>query len=260
MKTFLSISLLGFTLSLSTTAALVPVGKTIDYKDSANIALEGFLANPKAKGKHPAVIIVHEWMGLGSYAKKRAQMVAELGYVAFAADIYGKGIRAKNNDEAATLATKYKTNRPLLQERVKAAFDYVSKLPNVDANKIAVIGYCFGGTTALELARSGAPVLGTISFHGGLSNPTPENAKNIRGKVLVLHGADDPYVNPEEVNAFVEEMKKAKVDWQMVQYSGTVHSFTNWEVPMVAGAGAGYNELSDKRSWEAMKVFFHEIF
>lgn len=242
----------------STQSFAAPTG-TVDYKQG-DTTLEGYLVTPKTKGKHPAIIVVHEWMGITGYTKKRAQMLADLGYVAFAADIYGKGVRPKNTDEAGALATKYKEgDRALMRARALAAYDYVAKLPNVNPKKIVVLGYCFGGTTALELARSGVELAGTVSFHGGLSTANPEDAKNIKGKVLALHGGDDPYVPQKEVEAFQQEMRNAKVDWQFISYGGAVHSFTNWDTPMKPGAGAGYNASADKRSWIAMKDFLKEI-
>jgi dienelactone hydrolase len=234
--------------------------KSFEYKQGETV-LEGYLAYDSIGAKKkPAVIIVHDWDGLGEYEKKRTHMVAELGYVAFAADIYGKGVRPTPGEEAGKMSSSYKNNISLLRERVKAAYNEVAKMPNVDPTKIAVMGYCFGGTTALELARSGADIKGVVSFHGGLSTPDPKDAKNIKGKVLALHGADDPYVQEKEVLAFQNEMKNAKVDWQMNLYSGAVHAFTDWELPQDNSKGVAYNPSADKRSWEAMKIFFKEIF
>ena len=147
-----------------------------------------------------------------------------------------------------------------MRQRVLAALDELKKNPKVDEKRIAAIGYCFGGTAVLELARSGAPILGVVTFHGGLDTPTPGDAKNIKGKVLVLHGADDPYVPPEQVAAFQEEMRKGGVDWQMVFYADAVHSFTKPAAGTDKSKGNAYNEKADKRSWEAMKSFFKEIF
>ena len=233
--------------------------KNVEYKQG-EVTLQGYLAHTtKGPKKKPAVIIVHDWDGIGEYEKKRAKMVAELGYVAFAADIYGKDVRPKSMEESATLSGSYKKNIPLLRDRIKAAYDTVSKMPNVDPKKIAVMGYCFGGTTALELARSGADIKGAVSFHGGLSTPDPKDASNIKGKVLVLHGADDTYVPEKEVLAFQNEMRNAKVNWEMVSYGGAVHSFSHWELDQDNSKGAAYNPTADKRSWEAMKNFFKEV-
>jgi dienelactone hydrolase len=223
--------------------------------------LEGYLAyDDSFSGKRPGVLVVHEWKGLGEYEKKRARMLAELGYVAFAGDIYGKGVRAVTTQEAAHLSGKYKSERPLLRARVKAALEVLKTLPLTDPARTAAIGYCFGGTTVLELARSGAAVRGVVSFHGGLATPAPDDARNIKARVLVLHGADDPYVRPDEVAAFQKEMKIGGVDWQMVYYGGAVHSFTKKASGDDPSRGVAYNEKADKRSWEAMKKFFGEIF
>lgn len=232
----------------------------IEYKEG-DTTLQGYVAyDDSVISKRPGVLIIHQWKGLGDYEKKRAEMLAKLGYVAFAADIYGKDIRPKDAKEAGEFAGKYKSDRDLLRKRVRAGFEQMKKHRAVDGQKVAAIGYCFGGTTALELARSGADVNGIVSFHGGLATPTPEDAKNIKGRVLALHGADDPFVPSEEVLAFEEEMRKANVDWQLVAYGNAVHSFTDWNAGNDNSKGSAYNEKADKRSWEAMKVFFQELF
>jgi dienelactone hydrolase len=234
--------------------------RTIEYKQGDTV-LEGFLAYDTAgSAKKPGVLVVHEWTGLGSYAKNRAEQLARLGYVAFAADIYGKGIRPANPKDAAATAAIYKNNRSLLRLRVNAALDELRRQENVDTANIAAIGYCFGGTTVLELARSGAQIKGIVSFHGGLDTPNLQDAKNIQAKVLVLHGADDPYVPAEQVKVFEDEMRNASVDWQLVKYAKAVHSFTNPEAGNDNSKGAAYNLDADRRSWEAMKTFFNEIF
>lgn len=234
--------------------------EVIEYKQG-DAVLEGYLAYDDAvKGKRPSVLIVHEWMGVNPYVKKRAEQLAKLGYVAFAADIYGKGVRPKNSDEAAAESKKYKTDRQLMRARVNAGLDVLKKHKLVDTKRTAAIGYCFGGTTVLELARGGADINGIVSFHGGLDSLNPNDAKNIKGKVLALHGGDDPFVPAEQVAAFQDEMRKANVDWHMVVYGGAVHSFTNPDAGNDNSKGAAYNEKADKRSWEDMKQFFSEIF
>jgi dienelactone hydrolase len=235
------------------------VTQTIEYKQG-DTTLEGYLAYDDAiAGKRPGVLVVHQWLGLTDYEKHRAEQLAQLGYVAFCADIYGKGTRPKDVSEAGPLAGKYKNDRALLRERVKAALDVLAKNEFVDPKRIAAIGYCFGGTTVLELARSGAEVNGVVSFHGGLDSPTPADGKNITGKVLVLAGADDPFQKPEDLTAFENEMRDNKVDWQIVLFGGAVHSFTQPN-PGFSNPGAKYNEKADQRSWQAMKDFFAEIF
>ena len=233
--------------------------ETVEYRQG-DTTLEGFLAYDDAiSGKRPGVLVVHQWFGLTDYEKHRATMLAQLGYVAFCADIYGKGVRPKDVSEAGALAGKYKNDRTLLRARVNAGLDELKKNEFVDTNRVAAIGYCFGGTTVIELARSGADLNGVVSFHGGLDSPTPADGKNIKCKVLALAGADDPFQKPEDLTAFESEMRDNKVDWQIVFYGGAVHAFTQPD-PGFVNAGAKYNEKADKRSWEAMKTFFAEIF
>jgi dienelactone hydrolase len=225
------------------------------------VTMEGYVAFDAAKkGPRPGILIVHDWMGLGKFSKDKADELAKQGYVAFAVDIYGKGVRPKNAEEAAKLATKYKEDYKLLRGRVKAAFDKLAGMGEVNGKKIVVMGYCFGGTTALELARSGAPIVGAVSFHGGLSTPAPGDAKNIKGKVLVLHGADDPYVPPTEVEAFKSEMKKGGVDMEFVAYKGAVHSFTNPAADDVNMKGVAYQAAADRESWAAFQKFLGKVF
>jgi dienelactone hydrolase len=245
--------------ALLTGARAEIVTKAVEYKEG-DTTLEGWVAyDDSVKGARPGVLIVHQWKGLGAYEKMRAEMLAKMGYVAFACDIYGKGIRPTAMQDAAAQAGKYKNDRPLLRKRVNAGLQTLLKQEGVDKKKVAAIGYCFGGTTALELARSGADIGGVVSFHGGLSSPNPEDAKNIKAKVLALHGADDPNVPPAEVAAFEKEMRDAKVDWQLVAYGNAVHSFTDKGAGNDNSKGAAYNEKADRRSWEAMKDLFAEI-
>ena len=236
------------------------VTKMVEYKEGET-TLEGFLVYDNSiKTPRPGVLIVHQWKGVGAYEKMRAEMLAKLGYVAFACDIYGKGVRPTAVPEAAAQAGKYKSDRALLRKRVNAGFETLLAQEGVDKKRSGAIGYCFGGTTALELARSGADVAGVVSFHGGLGSPTPDDAKKIKGKVLALHGADDPHVPPAEVAGFEKEMRDGKVDWQLVAYGNAVHSFTDRGAGNDNSKGSAYNEKADQRSWEAMKDFFAEIF
>jgi dienelactone hydrolase len=234
--------------------------QAVEYKQGST-ALEGYLAYDSAlEGRRPGVLVIHEWTGLGDYVKKRAETLAGMGYVAFCADIYGKGIRPQTPDEAGRTAGVYKNDRTLTRLRAQAALDILLKNPYVDPRRVAVIGYCFGGMVALELARGGAPLAGVVTFHGALDTPTPGEAKNIKAKVLALHGADDPYVTAAQVAAFEDEMRKGRVDWQLVKYGGAVHAFTNPASGNDPTKGVAYNEKADQRSWEAMKEFFAEIF
>ncbi len=254
---FVAMAMLG----LTGIAETKMITKTVEYRQ-ADTVLEGYLAyDDSVSGKRPGVLVVHEWNGLGDYVKNRAQQLARLGYVAFCADIYGKGIRPETAEASAKEAAKYRgTDRSLLRARARAGLDELRKQPMADPDRLASIGYCFGGTTVLELARSGAEMRGVVSFHGGLDTPNPADAKNIRGKVFVLHGADDPIVPPPQVAAFEDEMRKGGVDWYMVVYGGAVHSFTNPASGDDPSKGIAYNRKADLRSWEAMKSFFNEIF
>lgn len=229
--------------------------ETVEYKDG-NTTLEGYLAYDSSyAGRRPAVLVVHQWKGLSDYEKKRCEMLAGLGYVAFAVDVYGKGIRPKTAQEAGAQAGTYKKDRALLRHRVKVGLDWLRRQKRVDGGKIAAIGYCFGGTAVIELARSGADVRGVVSFHGGLDSPTPADGGNIKCAVLALHGADDPFVAEKDLVAFEAEMRASKVDWQLVKYGGAVHSFTDWNATGEM-RGAQYDERADRRSWEAMRQFF----
>jgi dienelactone hydrolase len=233
--------------------------QTVEYRQG-DATLEGYLAYDDAlTGKRPGVLVVHQWKGLGDYEKKRAEMLAQLGCVAFCADIYGKGIRPQTVAEAGAQAGKYKSDRALLRLRVNAGLDTLKQNELVDARRVAAIGYCFGGTTVLELARSGADLAGVVSFHGGLDSPTPADGRNIKCKILACHGADDPFEKPADLAAFESEMRDAGVDWRLYQYGGAVHSFTDWTADGSL-PGAKYNERADHRSWADMKQFFAEIF
>jgi dienelactone hydrolase len=235
------------------------VTQTVEYQQG-DTPLEGYVAyDDSVAGKRPGVLIVHQWLGLTGYEKHRAEQLAQLGYVAFCADIYGKGVRPNGVNEAGPLSTKYKADRQLLRARVNAGLNEMKKNELVDTSRVAAIGYCFGGTTVIELALSGADLNGVVSFHGGLDAPNPADAKNIKCKVLALAGADDPFQKPEDLTAFESEMRDAKVDWQIAFYGGAVHSFTQPD-PGFVNPGAQYNEKADKRSWQAMQDFFAEIF
>ena len=246
-------------LALALTARAEVKTETVEYKQGDTV-LQGLMAyDTEVQGKRPAVLVVHQWKGLGPYETKRAEMLAKLGYTVLAVDIYGKGVRANNPKDASQLAAKYKGDRALLRARVNAGLETLKKHALVDPKRVVAMGYCFGGTTVLELARSGADVVGVVSFHGGLSTPNVEDAKKIKARVLALHGADDPFVPPAEVAGFEDEMRKAGVDWQLVAYGGAVHSFTDWNAGNDNSKGAAYNEKAEQRSWEAMKAFFAEV-
>jgi dienelactone hydrolase len=230
----------------------------VDYRHD-DLVLQGYFAYDDAvQGKRPAVMVVHEWWGHGPYARKRAEQLAGLGYLAFAADMYGKGVYADDHEKAGKLAGAIRSDRAIMRERALAGVDFMRKHRLADPARLAAVGYCFGGTTVLELARSGADLKGVASFHGALDTPAPEATRSVKAKVLVLHGGDDSYVNAS-VPAFQEEMRRAKADWQMISYGGAVHSFTVPAAGDDPSKGMAYDASADKRSWRAMKDFLEEV-
>lgn len=236
------------------------VTETVAYFDG-DTELEGFLVYDNSKsGLQPGVIVVHQWTGISEYEMKRAEMLAELGYVAFVADIYGKGVRPKTREESGATASKYRNDIPLFRSRINSALKEFRKSGKADNSNIAAIGYCFGGGAVLELARSGADIKGVVSFHGSLGTPNLEDANNIKAKVLVLHGNIDPAVPKESIDNFFKEMEDANVDYKFIGYAGAVHSFSKWDAGDNVASGNAYNETADKRSWIDMQVFFDEIF
>lgn len=250
MKQIFRIAMVCLAAAASTVLAGAIETETFDYAHE-DVALEGYLAKPqKINEPVPAVLVFHQWGGPSELEFDRARRLAELGYVALAADVYGKGYRPETTEERAALSGAYKQNRELFRERVLAALDAVRALPYVNADKVTAVGYCFGGTAVLELARAGATVKGVVSTHGGLSSPTPEDAENITAKVLVLHGADDPYVPPAEVEAFKKEMEDAGVDYTFIAYPGAVHSFSDKDAGTDPSTGAAYNPEVDAMAWQ----------
>jgi dienelactone hydrolase len=223
--------------------------------------LEGLLVYDNSiQTPRPGVLVFPEWWGLNDYPKHRAEQLAQLGYVALAADMYGDDRVTDSPADATRWSSEVKGDLDLLRGRASAALDVLAKDPHVDPSRIAAIGYCFGGTVALELARSGAPMVGVVSFHGGLDTARPEDAANIKGKILVCTGGDDAFVPPSQVQAFEAEMRQGHVDWQVLTYGGAHHAFTNPAADSHHIANIAYNAQADRRSWEAMKGFFEEIF
>lgn len=235
------------------------VTKTVEYKQDGTIC-KGYLAYDDAiRGRRPGVLVVHEYWGLNDFARKKAEQLAGLGYVAFAADIYGQGLVTTDPKEASHLAGEMGGNLPLLRARAQAALKALAETPGADPQRLAAIGFCFGGTTVLELAYSGADLKGVVSFHGGLTAPQPEELKSIKAAILVLHGADDPHVKPEAITAFQEAMRQGGIDWQMVYFGGAVHAYMNPAANNRA-AGVAYDARAARRSWQYMQDFFKEIF
>ncbi len=233
--------------------------KTVIYKQNDQ-EFEGFVVYPKTlKGKAPGVLLVANWLGNSDETRFQAQRIADLGYIVFAADIYGKGIRPKGPEEAGALAGKYKGDRKLFRERLNLGLERLKAFPEVDSKRLLAAGYCFGGTGVLELARSGADLKGVVSFHGGLDSPTPADGQHIKAKVLVLHGADDPLIKAEDRKAFEDEMRQGGVDWQLYSFGGAVHSFTDKSAGSDKSKGVAYNAEADARSFAAFQNFAKEV-
>src|SRR5882762_8067071 len=203
--------------------------ETIEYKDG-DVTLRGYLAfDEKTSGKRPAVLVMPEAVGLGAHAKKRAERLAELGYVALAGDPYGNGLELATVEEAIQLAGKLFADLAKARQRARVALDKLASLPQADSSRLAAIGFCMGGTFGLELARDGAPLTGVVTFHSGLQTQRPAERGKLKAKILVCNGADDPLVPFDHVKAFADEMTNAGADWQIISYGGTKHSFTNPE-------------------------------
>ena len=253
------IAILLFVLAASGVHAEITT-RSIEYM-SGGTTMEGYLSfDDSITQETPTVLIFHEWWGINPYVERRAKEIAELGYVAFCVDIYGKGIRPATPAEAGQQATIYRKDPMLMRARAKAGLDAILNYPFVDKDRIAAIGYCFGGGAALELARSGADLVGVASFHGNLDTQYPAGKGDIKGKVLILHGADDPVTPPAKLASFEAEMKAAGVDWQVNIYCDAVHAFTNPDSGNDPSKGAAYNKNADLRSWKALKIFLNEIF
>ena len=256
-RLMLSLAVIGLT--LTTVAAPARAGQEVTY--SANgTTLKGYIARPaKADGKRAAVLVVHEWWGNNDYLRKRADMLAGLGYVALALDMYGDGKTVTHPKDAGALAGEVRKNMDVAEKRFRAAMALLAGQPDVDARRLAAIGYCFGGGMVLEMARRGLPLAAVVSFHGSLPTQTPAKPGGVKAKVLVLNGADDSFVKPEQIEAFKKEMQAAGVDYRFVSYPGAVHGFTN---PAATENGKkynlplAYNAEVDRQSWEEMRKLF----
>ena len=221
----------------------------------------GMLAVPDGDGRRPGILVCHEGPGLDDHARAVAARLAdELGYVAFALDYHGDGKPLESRDEMMARIGEFRTD-PLRARVIGAAgLDVLCAEPRTDPTRLAAIGYCFGGTLSFELARGGADLKAAVGFHAGLGTARPDDAKNIKGKVLALIGADDPIVNNDQRREFEEEMTAGGVDWQLVVYGGAVHSFTNPRASQIDLPGIAYHEATDRRSWQAMCDLFAEVF
>ena len=233
---------------------------TVHYQDG-DVKLQGYLMWDDAiDGKRPGVIVVHEWWGLNDYARKRAEMLAQLGYVAFAVDMYGKDKVTEHASEAKGWMTQISGNIEHWQRRALLGLEQLRKHELVDDSRVAAIGYCFGGATVMQMAYSGADLQGVVSFHGSLPVPDEEQAKNIKARVLVAHGEADGFIPGERIGRFKAALSQAQVDWQMLIYGGARHGFTNPGAGRYGLDGVRYDEKADRRSWLAMQQFFNEMF
>ncbi|TXT21899.1 MAG: dienelactone hydrolase [Gallionellaceae bacterium] len=255
---FLSIALL----CLTTSAFAAVQGKEISYTANGT-TLKGWIAwDDAAKGQRPAVLVVHEWWGHNPYARKRANMLAELGYVALAVDMYGDGKQANHPDDAGKFAGEVSKNKPLAKARFEAAMKLLRVQRNVDGGKLAAIGYCFGGSMVLNMAREGADLKGVASFHGGLGTDAPAQPGKVKAQVRVFTGADDKMIPAAQVDGFRQEMEKAGVSYKVVSYPGALHSFTNPDADEYAkkfNLPIAYHAEADKDSWAQLQGFLAEV-
>lgn len=259
---FFSVLMLVLAGGLSSGFAKIQV-KTVEYS-SQGVEMKGYLAYDDAvKGVRPGVLVVHEWWGLNDYAKRRARMLAALGYTALAVDMYGGGKQAMHPDDAKKFSSELMGKFDVAKARFETAMDFIKKQPTVDPGRIAAIGYCFGGGVVLNMARQGADLKGVVSFHGSLAPVKPAAPGEVKAKILVLNGADDKFVPKEQIEAMKNEMANANVDYKFINYPGAIHSYTNpdstaygkkFKLPL------GYNAAADKKSWQDMKDFLIMIF
>jgi dienelactone hydrolase len=252
-------------LGITGVAAAEPriLGKAVDYS-AQGVVMKGYLAYDESiTGKRPGVLVVHEWWGLNDYARKRARMLAELGYTALAVDMYGDGKQAMHPDDAKAFSSELMKNFDVAQARFVTAMEFLKQQPTVDPGRIAAIGYCMGGGVVLNMARQGVELKGVASFHGSLTAVKPAQPGVIKAKILVLNGGADKFITPEQIEAFKQEMKAAGADFQFISYPDALHSFTNPEATELGkkfNMAVAYNAKADKESWDEMKKFFSVIF
>ncbi len=264
MKKFISgIIVVAMVLIVSGVAVAAPKikGEPVDYK-AGGVTMKGYLAyDENVKGKRPGVLVVHEWWGHNEYARKRARMLAELGYTALAVDMYGEGKTATHPDDAGKFASETMKNFPVAKQRFEAAMAFLKKQQTVDPTRIAAIGYCFGGGIVLNMARQGEDLKAVASFHGSVAAVKPAQAGTVKAKIRVYNGQDDKFNSQEAIDAFKNEMRDAKVDFQFTNYPGAIHAFTNPDADALGkkfNLPLAYNAEADKKSWEDMKSFFEE--
>ena len=254
---------LAFLLLTSTHTLAAVQGKEVTYNDGAQ-QLKGYIAYDDAvSGKRPGVLVVHEWWGHNEYARKRARMLAELGYVALAVDMYGDGKQADHPDQAGQFAAEVQKHMDVGRSRFAAAMKVLKAHPLTEPEKIAAIGYCFGGGIVLQMARFGLDLKGVVSFHGSLGTAAPAEKGKIKAAVLVCHGGDDSFTTPEQITAFMQEMMQAGVLLRFNSYPGARHAFTNPEADSLGtrfSLPLAYNADADRESWQDMQCFLKQIF
>lgn len=258
----LGLSLLLFAAGIDTSDATIII-KNIDYRVEGT-TMKGYMAYDDAiKGQRPGILVVHEWWGLNNYARKRTRMLAKLGYTAFALDMYGEGKQMQHPDDAKKFSSEVMKDLPKAKARFTAALDVLRKDKTVNPQRIAAIGYCFGGGVVLEMARRGIGLDGVASFHGILATAAPAKAGAVKARILVMTGADDPFVPPDQVARFKKEMDAAHVDYKVIFYPGAKHSFTNPDADKYGkkfNLPLAYNKAADQASWEAMQEFFKQLY
>ena len=261
IRAFLSaVAGLAVTALIATAADAKVVTKTVPYTYEGK-TLQGYLAYDDAKkGPRPGVLVIHEWWGLNDYTRSRTRQLAEMGYVAFAADMYGDGKTTRDPKEAQAWSSAAGSQPEQLARLSKAGLDVLRKQSQVDDDKLAAIGFCFGGTTVLQLAYAGVPLKAAVTFYGGLVVPDEKQSMKIRAPILILHGAEDTFIKPETIDGLRKALDAVKVDWYMVTYANAVHAFTNPEADSFKIPGIGYNEKAARRSWNEMQYFFTEKF
>ena len=234
--------------------------REVEYRQGDTV-LKGFIAwNDAATGKRPGVLVVHEWWGLNEHARNQARRLADAGYVGFALDLYGNGKVTTHPKDAQAFVAEATKDPAVLAARFNAALDVLTKDPRVDTTRIAAIGYCFGGAVALGMARAGAPLAAVVTFHGALSTQTPAQRGKVKARILVLAGGADPFVPPEQVDAFKKEMQAAGAHFEVVSYPGAKHGFTNPDAATYGMEQLAYNATADRESWAAMLKLFREVF
>lgn len=260
--TLFSSTLISSAVFCFSTASAKIVEKKIDYKSSTTPLVGQLYFDDSIKGPRPGVLVVHEWYGLNDYAKMRAKKLAELGYVALAVDMYGYGKNDKHPSKAKEFMDAAVSDPKELRDRFSAALDALKSSGFLEKENVAAIGYCFGGSVVLNMARAGIPLKGVVSFHGGLGSQTPAKESEIKAKILVATGGADPMVPADQVAAFSQEMSLAKVDFELMSFPDALHAFTNpsaTEMGKKHGLPLAYNKDADERSWSRMKDFLKRV-